>query len=560
MKSIRVEGFKKISDVEIELADLNILVGANGSGKSSVLQAIHFATNAIRQSPGTLAAWKSNTIPVSEMDYLPTENYARLGHNAYWGNSSTSPCSKVRFNFLAPAVLPSVNGLIPGVDPANVIAYAKIRAARNAGVSIYGSVPQSLSRMMRYKETFFTAYIPGITGIPNKEQKYTKRVVLKAAAMGDSNFFLRNALCLLEPEEITKIEGFLDEIIGPISLQIKHDEEKDLYIDAVARLQENDLPLELLGTGYLQLLQIFCYVFLFKPKLLLIDEPDIHLHPSVQEALPVVLTRLASELDLKVILSTHSPFIVRGAPISTNVHWLEDGTLKTSNRETVELALGWGAFGKKIILVSEDANNDFLKKILSQWPAIASQTTILPGRGYASLMKLDEAIELRETLGGMFNIVVHRDRDSLTQVEVDRLTTEYASEGISLWMTDGSDLEAYFCEPHVIEQVSGCITAEANAHITNAITNQNATIDAQFVKHRRAHNEELYPDGGSPTNDIARNDLQGRPLNEAKGKTIFRRLKNTIPNNAFSEAAVLLVEYDVELASSLRTHLEARVV
>ena len=106
LKSIRVEGFKKIGDVQIELADLNILVGANGSGKSSVLQAIHFATNAIRQSPGTLEARKSKTIPVSEMDYLPTDNYARLGHNAHWGNSSTSPCSKVTFNFLNPVVLP----------------------------------------------------------------------------------------------------------------------------------------------------------------------------------------------------------------------------------------------------------------------------------------------------------------------------------------------------------------------------------------------------------------------------------------------------------------------
>ena len=33
LTSIKIEGFKKISDVQIELADLNILVGANGSGK-----------------------------------------------------------------------------------------------------------------------------------------------------------------------------------------------------------------------------------------------------------------------------------------------------------------------------------------------------------------------------------------------------------------------------------------------------------------------------------------------------------------------------------------------
>ncbi len=547
LTSIRVEGFKKISDVTLDLADLNILVGANGSGKSSMLQAIHLATNAIRQSPGTLAVAKSNAIPVSEIDYLPTENYSRLGHNTYWGNSSASPSSKITFGFQQ----------LPGV---HVTAFAELRAARNAGVSIYGSIPTSLTRMMRDKNTFFSAYIPGITGVPNREQKFSKRVVLKAAAMGDSNFYLRNALNLLSPEDVVAIEELLSDIIGGIQLKISHDEETDLHIDATATIDGNEIPLELLGTGYLQLLQIFCYVLLFKPQLLLIDEPDIHLHPSVQEALPAVLTQLAAQYDLKIVLSTHSPFIVRGAPLATKVHWLENGTLKTSDRSAVELALGWGAFGKSIILVSEDANNEFLKKLLSQWAEIASQTAILPGRGYSNLLKRDEAIELRETLGRMFKIVVHRDRDSLTELEVAQLTQDYEAEGVSLWITDGSDLEAYFCQEHVISKLAACDNEEATRHIENALQNQQQAIRDQFAAHRRAHNQELYQGGGSPANHEVLADLQNRLLREAKGKTIFRRLKNVLPGNSFSEQAVIETRFDDELATSLREHLQARLV
>ena len=96
--------------------------------------------------------------------------------------------------------------------------------------------------------------------------------------------------------------------------------------------------------------------------------------------------------------------------------------------------------------------------------------------------------------------------------------------------------------------------------MANALTNQHQVISDQFTSQRRAHNQELYPDGGSPTNEDARNDLQGRPLNEAKGKTIFRRLKNSLPNNSFSEQIVLQTSYDIELAASLRAHLEARLV
>lgn len=39
------------------------------------------------------------------------------------------------------------------------------------------------------------------------------------------------------------------------------------------------------GTGFLQVAQIFAYLLHFKPKLLLIDEPDSHLHPGTQERL-----------------------------------------------------------------------------------------------------------------------------------------------------------------------------------------------------------------------------------------------------------------------------------
>lgn len=41
----------------------------------------------------------------------------------------------------------------------------------------------------------------------------------------------------------------------------------------------------MVGTGFLQVAQIFAYLLHFKPKLLLIDEPDSHLHPGTQERL-----------------------------------------------------------------------------------------------------------------------------------------------------------------------------------------------------------------------------------------------------------------------------------
>lgn len=45
IKSIEIERFKLIHDLRVELGEVTVLVGPNNSGKSSVLQAIQFATS-----------------------------------------------------------------------------------------------------------------------------------------------------------------------------------------------------------------------------------------------------------------------------------------------------------------------------------------------------------------------------------------------------------------------------------------------------------------------------------------------------------------------------------
>jgi ABC-type multidrug transport system ATPase subunit len=368
--------------------------------------------------------------------------------------------------------------------------------------------------------------------------------------------YLRNALNLLSPEDLAQIQAWLEPLLEPMRLRIKFDEATDFEIHADAEIGGQSLPLELLGTGYLQLIQIFCYILLFKPKILLVDEPDIHLYPSVQEKLSQSLLQIARAQNIKIIMSTHSPFIVRGAPADTNVFWLSDGQRKTDDRAAVELALGWGAFGKKVIVVSEDAKNDFLKKLIRQWPEIERAVTVLPGRGYSHLLTKEEANELKESLGNMFKVLVHRDRDSLTDAEVAALKEAYNSDGVRLWLTDQSDLEAEFCDPGFLSALTGQPIQVCEGWLTEIANQNRVPIQEQFAKQRAAHNEELHKAGGSPTNEDVWASFQARPLKGAKGKFIFRQLKNKIPANAFSEITVEALEVYPERAASLKANLE----
>jgi len=542
LESIRVEKFKRIDGIDLPLSDLNILVGSNGSGKSSILQALHLASCLMRQADRI----RSNTttmVRVSDLDYLPSDEYWRLGHGADWGNKATSPSSTVHFNFR---------------DAAGEVhtAQCEMRSARNAGISVQGELPEQVRAQFRGVDTFFSGFIPGISGIPNVEQKNSKRVVLKACSFGDSNVYLRNALNLLSIENLQQIEEWLKPLLGDIKLKVKFEEAIDFQIHAEAEIGGLPTPLELLGTGYLQLIQIFCYILLFKPKILLIDEPDIHLHPSVQEKLAENLLQIARAQEIKIIMTSHSPFIVRGAPAGTNVVWLSEGKKQTDDRSIVELALGWGAFGKKVIVVSEDAKNGFLKKLIRQWPDIERAVTVLPGRGYQHLLKIDEAIELRDSLGGKFKILVHRDRDSLTDEEADRLRALYDVDGVRLWLTDQSDIEAEFCSPAFLSSLTGRPIDECETWLAEIQARNQAPIQEQFAKQRGAHNEELHKAGGSPTNGDVWAAMQTKPLKGAKGKFIFKQLKNKVPGNGFSDEKVITHTIDHELATSLKANLQ----
>lgn len=542
LQSIKIEKFKRIDSIELPLSDLNIIVGSNGCGKSSVLQALHLASCLMRQAD-RIRAGATAMVRVSDLDYLPSDEYWRLGHGADWGNKSVSPSSKVYFNFR---------------DNNNIeyTAHLEIRSARNAGISVQGELPEVIRTQFRGDATFFSGFIPGISGIPNVEQKNSKRVVLKACSFGDSNVYLRNALDLLLPSDLTQIESWLEPLLGQIKLNVSFKESSDFIIHAEAQVDGRSIPLELLGTGYLQLIQIFCYILLFKPKILLIDEPDIHLHPSVQEKLAQSLLQIARLQGIKIVMTTHSPFIVRGAPADTKVFWLADGQKRDDDRTVVELALGWGAFGKRIILISEDGKNDLLKKLIRQWPEIDRVVSVLPGRGYKHLMTKEEAQELRASLGNKFKILVHRDRDSLTDAEALRLKNSYKTDGVELWLTDQSDLEAEFCESTFLSALTGQPVSVCETWVSDILTQHAVPIKEQFAKQRAAHNEELYKAGGGPTNDEVWTALQCLHLKGAKGKFIFSQLKNKVAAGAFSDSSVKAFDAFPERAQSLKETLK----
>lgn len=71
------------------------------------------------------------------------------------------------------------------------------------------------------------------------------------------------------------------------------------------------------GSGYLQWLSIFCILFTPEIDVVLLDEPDAHLHASLQSELLSHLNNVVStEQHKQILVSTHSVEMIKEAPLS----------------------------------------------------------------------------------------------------------------------------------------------------------------------------------------------------------------------------------------------------
>jgi recombinational DNA repair ATPase RecF len=72
LTSVTIRRFKQIEDLTMQLDDVTLLIGANNSGKSSALQAIHFAVSIAQTARliGEGVSWRNDKF---ELSYNPSQ-------------------------------------------------------------------------------------------------------------------------------------------------------------------------------------------------------------------------------------------------------------------------------------------------------------------------------------------------------------------------------------------------------------------------------------------------------------------------------------------------------
>lgn len=477
LQSVSVLRFKGIVDASIDASDINVFIGANNSGKSSLAQIIHFGIG-LWQSIQHAGRWRNKrTVSVSlsptELLYSPCVDLYALGHG---GQLIERPNSAIELAF----VLKSGEKI-----------RTTIRKGRNGNIQV--SVDNvEVARRIASLEKPFTIYSPGLAGIARHENYISNGVLLRTIARGDANLVFRNILLRLSSDEhADSWVEFLDDlrkIFPDIVIEVKYREETDEFITVMVNSGPASVPIELAGTGILQAVQILSYVHYFHPSVIILDEPDSHLHPNNQRLLCKLLQGVAEDRDTQVFLTTHSRHVVDALSGQAAFLWVRSGTVERIGKDhDLAVLLDIGALDvkemlsqtvAKCIVLTEDSIKRGLEVLLKSSGFPMDETLVLAYYGCTSPHNLRPLLDLIRASNPNSKIVVHQDRDYLTDDESTAWETQIRNMLAEPFLTGGVDIESHFLNAEHLAELNSQSTSDmADLIRKSTLENRDVSIE-----------------------------------------------------------------------------------
>jgi len=344
---VRALNFKSFTQLDIRLDNLNVLIGANASGKSNFVQVFAFVRDIVESG-------LENAISIQGgAQYLRNMNCERDANLTI--ELSVEPD-------------PSDPTFLPGVDPSSVIRFAyrfslAFPSGRNVSIEEdelrveLSNGPRSVSTFIlkRTKNEYGIEGSPGMFGGVLVENLNSRRGDARQPMLLIENEFLRSMLPLnglksiatydidpkgpksgvflgakseLEPnaENLAialdrilsddqgrrKLLNLLKDVLPFVDgLDAEQMQDSSFFFNMRERFSREPMPAAFLSDGTIDIISLIVILYFERKSVVVIEEPERNLHPSLISRL-VELFKDASRLK-QVIVSTHNPEIVRYA-------------------------------------------------------------------------------------------------------------------------------------------------------------------------------------------------------------------------------------------------------
>lgn len=323
---LTLKNFKSVGEETYDLTQFDLLVGRNNSGKSTILQALaiwqfcvdEFHRTKRRGSTGIQVVLPNFTpLPLPEFNLLwkdktdrhwPAENgkkkqeYILITIGVEWrlGQDQTDSFG-VELRYHSPQTIYAIP--MGGWD--------KFRDCEGRG-----DLPK-------------IAYVPPFSGLEPAEKWLDTAPIRQQIGKGQPGSVLRNLLLRVCPPAEPGPDGRLGKGPKPptdwkeladvverwFSVKIReprYDSAKDVNITVDYGQDGKNYDIIAGGSGFHQALTLLAFLYGYQPTTILLDEPDAHLHVSLQRDLLDYFKRKSSERNIQVLIATHAEEFARG--------------------------------------------------------------------------------------------------------------------------------------------------------------------------------------------------------------------------------------------------------
>lgn len=389
IKKIHTEYFKGFKKQDFELGPISLLAGPNNSGKSTLLQAVMVWNLAMqkwceKKGPGSgskatdrqgapITRPEFSALPLPSMDQLWKDTHTSLRKDEVEGKPAGSP-------------RPMVISLTGETQTGTHWQFGfEFRYSGPEQIHVK-PVVSDLENLELARQQVSVIYIPPFSGIGVNETRHDRPFQDMLVGQGKGGDILRNLL-LEVAEKSDKEWNELEEIVARIFhyklLRPKYHGAPYItcqYLKGIPEGRGNGglapLDVSTAGSGFHQVLLILAFLFARPSSLILLDEPDAHLHVILQKELYDLLRSLCNARRSQLLIATHSEVLIEStSPHSIlsfyrEPHKLSENTERDSLREALKRVTTFdllAAEDAKGVLYVEDVT-DF--ELLKAWAMV----------------------------------------------------------------------------------------------------------------------------------------------------------------------------------------------
>ncbi|MEE9263801.1 MAG: AAA family ATPase [Vicinamibacteria bacterium] len=323
-----IENFKKFQREEFLLDETVVLAGPNNTGKTSLLQAIStwwFALQKWRQGKGSGAGKATlrtgQAVTRKDFSALPLSEFDLL-----WNDRATALRKDERIGGEKPGTPRLIHITLEGLatDPSREPWRLTMELRYQGSEQIYVKpvLPEDETSLPEAAAALTVVHCPPFSGIGSDEHRLDIGAQNLLIGEGKPGDILRNLILEVaeKPDRWERLVDDIKELFGYTLLKPDYTPSMPFirceYLEGISRGGKraglNRFELASAGSGFHQVLLLLSFFHARPATVLLIDEPDAHLHVILQRQIYDRLRSVAAKRNCQLLIATHAEVILDG--------------------------------------------------------------------------------------------------------------------------------------------------------------------------------------------------------------------------------------------------------